>query len=126
VEDCDKTHHDRDEHPGNPLGQIFHRTLLTLGLAHGSNDLLDHRLVSQLLHPHNDRSAEVHGSCQDLVSWVLLRRFRFSGERRLVEGGGSSNDGSVGGRERARLDEDEIVDLEVVDGDEKGGDVAYS
>ncbi len=89
--------HDRDEDPGDAVGQPLHLSLAGLRLLHQLGHLGEPGVGADAGGADEQAAAGVDGRAGDRVAGPYLDRDRFAGEHRGVDRGGTLLDHAVGG-----------------------------
>ena len=102
--------------PRERLHRAFHPRARRLRLLHQSHQPGDGAVRSRRRHPHLQRTALVHRAAVHLVARRFGHRDALAGEGRLVHRGGPFDDDAVEGYLISRLDQDNLADRDVLDG----------
>jgi hypothetical protein len=106
--------HGRDEHGGDPVGELLNRGLAKLGIGDELSDPRECRVRSDPRRGHDDWAAGVDGPADDRVPWSDVDRQALPGHERLVNGRVPIRDNTVGRNRLAGSHEESIAHDELV------------
>ena len=109
--------HDRDEDPGDPVGQPLHLGLAVLGVLDQLGHLGELGVGADPGGADDEPAAGVDGRADDGVAEPDLDRHRLAGQHRRVHRGRALLDDAVGGDLLARADDEPVADGELLGGD---------
>jgi hypothetical protein len=76
----------RHEPAGHSVGERLDRRARALRFGDHRDDPSEHGVVADSIRTHDESAGAVDGCAGHVVAWSLLRRYRFPGDHRLVDG----------------------------------------